>query len=119
VITAAAVLVTVLLAALTVFQIALAAGAPLGHLAWGGQHRGVLPVAYRVGSAITVVVYALLAWLVWRAVDQPDDPWIWVVTGYFGLGVLMNAASRSRAERLVMTPVALLLALGCLVIALG
>ena len=114
----AAVLVSVLLAGLTVFQVALVAGAPLGHLAWGGQHR-VLPTAYRVGSAVSVVVYALIAWLVWRAVDQPDDPWIWVVTGYFGLGVLMNAASRSRAERMVMTPVALLLALGCLVIALG
>jgi hypothetical protein len=114
----AAVVVSVLLAALAVFQIALVAGAPLGHLAWGGQHR-VLPTAYRIGSAISVVVYALIAWLVWRAVDHPDDPWIWVVTGYFGLGVLMNVASRSRAERLVMTPVALLLALGCLVIALA
>jgi hypothetical protein len=118
ILTAAAVLVTVLLVGLAVFQVALACGAPLGHLAWGGQHR-VLPTAYRVGSAVSVVVYVLIGWLVWRAVDQPDDPWIWVVTGYFGLGVLMNAASRSRAERLVMTPVALLLALGCLVIALG
>jgi hypothetical protein len=114
----AAVLVSGLLTALALFQIALVAGAPLGRFAWGGQHR-VLPTAYRVGSAVSVLLYGIIAWLVWRAVDQPDDPWIWVITGYFGLGVLMNAASRSRAERLVMTPVALLLALGCLVVALG
>jgi hypothetical protein len=43
---------------------------------------------------------------------------IWVLTAYFGIGVLANAASRSRPERLVMTPVALVLALCCLVIAL-
>jgi hypothetical protein len=29
---------------------------------------------------------------------------IWALTGYFVLGVAMNAASRSRHERLVMTP---------------
>ncbi len=44
---------------------------------------------------------------------------IWVLVGYFGLGVLMNAISRSRPERQVMTPVALVLAAGCLVVALG
>ena len=41
------------------------------------------------------------------------------VTGYFSLGVPVNAISRSRPERLVMTPVVLLLALSCLVVALG
>ena len=41
------------------------------------------------------------------------------MTGYFALGVPLNAISRSRPERLVMTPVVLLLALCCLVVALG
>ena len=30
---------TVVLAALAIFQLALVFGAPLGHFAWGGQHR--------------------------------------------------------------------------------
>jgi hypothetical protein len=34
---------------------------------------------------------------------------IWVVAGYLGLGVAMNAISRSRSERLLMTPAALIL----------
>jgi thiol:disulfide interchange protein len=114
----AAVVVTVVLAVVAVFQVALAAGAPLGRFAWGGQHR-VLPTGLRIGSAISVVVYAVIAWLVWRAVDQPGVWWIGVITAFFGVGVLMNAASRSRSERLVMTPVVLLLALSCLVVALG
>ena len=48
----------VLLAGLAVFQIALAAGAPLGHLAWGGKHR-VLPKGLRIASALSVGLYVL------------------------------------------------------------
>jgi len=120
VITVAAVVVFVLLAGLAVFQVLLVAGRPLGRFASGGQHE-VLPPALRVVSAVSVVSYAAFAWLVWRAVTQPGDagPWIWILTAFFGLGVAMNAASRSRSERLVMTPLTVVLAVSCLVIALG
>ena len=114
----AAVVVSVLLAGLAVFQVALVAGAPLGRFAWGGQSE-VLPTAPRIGSVVSVVSYAVIAWLVWRAVGQTDDGWIWGITAFFGVGVLMNAVSRSRPERFVMTPIVLLLALCCLLIALG
>lgn len=43
---------------------------------------------------------------------------IWVVTVYFFVGVLMNAASRSKSERAVMTPTVLLLAVLFLGVAL-
>jgi hypothetical protein len=126
VILAAAVAAYVLLAALTVFQVALIAGAPLGRLAWGGQHR-VLPKGLRIGSAVSVVLYALFAFVIWRAAGHATDvgdvresyPLIWVLTAYFGIGVLANLASRSRPERAVMTPVALVLAFCCLLIALA
>jgi hypothetical protein len=120
VITLAAVVTSALLAGLTVFQLLLVAGRPLGRFAWGGQHE-VLPPTLRIGSAVSVVAYAAIVWLVWRAAVQPGDagPWIWILTAYFGLGIVMNAASRSRPERLVMTPVVVVLAVGCLLIALG
>jgi hypothetical protein len=118
VIAVAAVVVCVVLSGLAVFQLALVAGAPLGRFAWGGGQAVLSPV-FRVGSAVSVVAYAVMAWLVWRAVGQPGNWWIWVLTAYFGVGVAMNAASRSRQEQVVMTPVALLLAVGCLVVALG
>jgi hypothetical protein len=122
----AAVVALVLLAGLAVFQVALAAGAPLGHLAWGGQRR-VLPTGLRIASAVSVLVYALFAWMIARAAafatdvgdDVTDGPLIWVLTAYFGLGILANAISRSIPERLVMTPVAALLFACCLVIALA
>ena len=122
----AAVVAYVLLGALVVFQIALAAGAPLGHLAWGGKHR-VLPRGLRIASAVSVLLYALFAWVIAGAVAgidrfgdhvPPENPGIWVLTAYLGIGVVMNAVSRSRPERLVMTPVALALAGICLVLAL-
>jgi thiol:disulfide interchange protein len=118
VIAVAAVVVSVLLAALALFQVALVAGAPLGRFAWGGRSE-VLPPALRIGSVVSVVLYALIAWLVWRAVDRPEDGWIWLVTAYFALGIVLNAMSRSRPERLVMTPVVLVLAASCLVIAMA
>jgi hypothetical protein len=127
VIMVAAVVAYVLLGALAVFQIALAAGAPLGHLAWGGRYR-VLPRGLRIGSAVSVLLYALFAWIISGAVTRATDvgdyiypahPGIWVLTGYFGLGVVVNLISRSRPERLVMTPVAAVLCACCLVIALA
>lgn len=43
----------------------------------------------------------------------------WVLAGYFALGVVMNAISRSKSERDVMTPVALALAVAYLVLAVN
>jgi hypothetical protein len=114
-----------LLAALAVFQGLLVAGAPLGRFAWGGQHV-VLPSRLRLGSVVSVALYAFFGVLMLQAAGAvavlPEgfgDVAIWVLTGYFALGIVLNGVSRSRPERLLMTPVALLLAAVCLVLALG
>jgi hypothetical protein len=119
-----AVLAVVVLAGLAVFQALLVAGQPLGRFAWGGQHP-VLPTGLRVGSAVSIALYAGFAVLILCAAGAlavlPDgfvDVAIWVLTGYFALGIAMNAISRSRPERLVMTPTVLVLAAICLVLAL-
>jgi hypothetical protein len=123
VIMTAAVVSLVLLAALAVFQGLLVAGAPLGRFAWGGQSP-VLPAGLRVGSAASIVLYAAFAILILQAAgvlsvfpDGAADVAIWVLAGYFVLGIAMNAVSRSRPERLVMTPVVAVLAAACLVLA--
>src|SRR5687768_719411 len=58
--TVAAVSACAVLTALAVFQVALASGAPWGRYAWGGQHEGALPAPLRVGSAVSVLVYAAI-----------------------------------------------------------
>ncbi|WP_286309371.1 hypothetical protein [Agromyces mangrovi Wang et al. 2018] len=120
-----ALVLTVVLVLLAVFQLALVFGAPLGRFAWGGQHR-VLPARLRVGSAVSIVVYAFIAAIAWDRVGLIDvfgDPFaeiaMWVVFGYFALGILANAVSRSVAERAVMVPVSIVLAALSLLIALG
>ncbi|TFV65185.1 UNVERIFIED_ORG: hypothetical protein E4P37_10790 [Bacillus sp. AZ43] len=124
-ITSAAVLAFLVLAGLAVFQLLLVAGRPWGRFAWGGQHE-VLPPRLRIGSVVSLVVYAVIAAVVLQAGGRAEllpggfvEVGIWVITGYFVLGIALNAMSRSRPERLVMTPVAALLAGCCLVVALG
>ena len=117
----AAVLACALLAGLAVFQGLLVAGAPLGRFAWGGQHR-VLPTGLRIGSVVSIATYVLFAVVLLAAARQIGgvaDVAVWVLTGYFVLGIGLNAISRSRPERLVMTPVVTVLAACCLVVALG
>ncbi|HEY9366545.1 MAG TPA: hypothetical protein VIP55_07930 [Agromyces sp.] len=121
----AAVALCVILAALAVFQLALALGAPIGRFAWGGQHR-VLPTRLRIGSAVSIVIYAVIAVLALDragAIDVVSDVvsavGMWVVFAYFVLGIPMNAISRSTAERYTMTPIVTVLAVLSLLIALG
>lgn len=125
--TAAAYIAIVLFGILFVFQALLAAGLPWGAAAWGGQHPGVLPAGFRVASAVSgAVVYPLMALYVIDSADLADISWLpgsgraamWVLFGFFVLGTLMNAASRSRIER-IWAPVNLALAVCCLVIALN
>jgi hypothetical protein len=99
-----------------VFQALLACGAPWGRFAWGGQHD-VLPTRLRCASVAAIVIYAAIGAVVLARAAQRDSSQghgivgvaSWAITGYFLLGAAGNLASRSRAERLVMTPVALLL----------
>ena len=86
----------------------------------------MLPPNLRIGSVVSIALYAVFAVLILQAAGiispLPDgfaEVAIWVLTGYFVLGIGMNAICRSRPERLAMTPVVALLAGSCLVLALG
>jgi hypothetical protein len=121
----AAVALTVILAALAVFQLALALGAPIGRFAWGGQHR-VLPTKLRIGSLVSIVIYAVIALLALDrsgAIDVVPDGvstvGMWIVFAYFVLGIPLNAISRSKPERYTMTPIVTVLAALSLLVALG
>ncbi|MCU1571154.1 MAG: hypothetical protein JWR33_1895 [Naasia sp.] len=114
-----------LLAALALFQVALIAGAPLGQFAWGGQDV-VLPRNKRLGSVVSIVLYALFAYLAlekerYAGGDEPAIVSIamWVIAGYLVLGIALNALSRSRRERIMMVPVSVALAGLALVLALS
>jgi hypothetical protein len=115
-----------LLVVLTVFQLALALGAPAGAAAWGGGNPGVLPTRLRVVSALVAVfVYPPITLLILDSGDAAsvgwnvNRLWMWVLTGLFALGTFSNFASRSRIERIVWGPVSLVIAICCAIIAIG
>jgi hypothetical protein len=122
-----ALLATVLLIGLIIFQLLLASGQPLGRFAWGGQHPTVLPMQFRIASLVAVVLYAFFAFIILNQAGVIEvvarDGWaktaIWILTVYLFIGVLMNAISRSKSERMVMTPLTLVLAGLFLYVALG
>lgn len=124
--TLAAVIAIIILAALSVFQIALICGAPLGRFAWGGQHR-VLPPKLRIGSFSSIIIYVIFilfastkAGIASIITNQTAlNVGLWVITLYLFFGVFLNAISKSKPERNLMTPVAAVLAICFLAIALA
>ena len=124
-ITAVTIAACTILAALAVFQIALIADAPIGRFAWGGQNN-VLPRKLRIGSAVSIVLYVIFALVILGRAglvavlpEVATSVGIWVLVAYFTLGIVLNGISRSKPERNLMTPVALVLAVLCLVVALS
>jgi hypothetical protein len=116
-----------LIGVLIAFQLALAAGAPYGAAAWGGRNPGVLSTRLRVASAfVGLVVYPFMAAVVLAALGVIDDDWfpfdldvaMWLLAGFFALGVLANAISQSPPER-IWSLVSGVIAVCCALIALG
>jgi hypothetical protein len=126
--TVAALVAVGLLAVIVVFQVAVALGAPLGDMAWGGRNPGVLPMPLRLASGVVaLVIYPLIALAILGAAgvieagwlpDGPRAPLMWGLAGFLALGALANFASRSPRER-VWGPVAFAIAVCCVIVALG
>lgn len=122
----AAFVFSVTIGLLGLFQLALAAGAPWGRLAWGGGHER-LPPGYRIGSLVSILVYAVFATILLEragllaVLPSPEIASVgaWLIAGYGALGIVVNAISRSLPERLIMTPVAVVLCGSATLVAIG
>jgi hypothetical protein len=117
---------TVLVVIVIAFQIALAAGAPWGHLTWGGKFSGRLPARMRgvaIFSAVLLAAFALIVEIragVLLNEWQPTSQFlIWFVVGYCALGTIANAITPSRWERVLWLPVVLFMLLCSFVVAVG
>lgn len=114
------------LVSLVFFQIALIFGAPLGNYAWGGGSK-VLSKQLRIASFTSIILYSVFAifiagkagWLDVINNQQILNIGMWVFTFYFFIGIGMNAISRSKPERNLMTPVAAVLAVCFLAVTIG
>lgn len=111
---------------LAAFQIALILGAPWGEFAWGGQQK-VLEQNRRFASGINVVLYFLMSavlltkagYLHSRPIEGILPFVLWMMVAFGAVGVFLNAITRSKKERAVMLPTAIVLFACQLVCALG
>ncbi len=112
---------------ISLFQMALIAGAPWGEYACGGAHKGKLPVSFRVGSAFTLALYAGIvghylaqAGVLTKFLDAGLNGianWALVVLNVVSL--LANSLTQSQKEKTVWAPVAFVLLLASLLVAIG
>jgi hypothetical protein len=122
----AATIFGILITVVVLFQLALAAGMPWGHLAMGGRYPGVFPPAMRIAALVQIGVLALLVLIVltraqmifpaWYAVSEKA---IWVVAAVSAISLVLNVMTPSKWERILWSPVALLMTVCSIVIALG
>lgn len=102
---------------LALFQLALALGAPIGQMAWGGAHAGRLPRGLRSASLAIAALGVLGMGVVAQRAGFIDpllpgaliDPLLWGFCGLFAVSFLGNALSRSRVERLHGVPLTIVL----------
>jgi hypothetical protein len=113
-----AIVATALLALIVAFQVALAAGAPWGNAAYGGQPAH-LNASFRVSSVIAAVFWAGAALVVLRRVGY--RVWaplparalpvaVWVLFALSLISVIMNGITPSSIERAIWLPFAIVLA---------
>jgi hypothetical protein len=104
------------------FQVALIAGAPLGHFTQGGASDGALDSKGKRAATVSVVLLVLFAWhvLTYSEVVPMEVPTLfssilqWTLIAYTIIGTILNAISRSMKESVLWTPV-MFLSFGLLV----
>lgn len=120
-----AIIVCVLFTLMSIFQFLLAIGLPLGHYAYGGKYDK-LPKNLRIMSVIAIGIFVFAILIVLeraRIINIFNNPEIsviaiWIIAGYLALNTLTNAVSKSKKEKQIMTPVSLLLAVCCFILAI-
>lgn len=117
---------TALLVVVCLFQLSLALGAPWGAYAMGGAFPGVLPAALRIAAVVQIGLLVLTGLVVLSRAGVLLSRWAkasralcWVVVVLTGVGLFLNLITPSPLERMIWAPVAGLLFLASLRVALS
>lgn len=115
----------IVVAGVVCFQLALALGAPWGSYAMGGAFPGRFPIRMRITAvvqaallALTVPIVLSRAGLVLPAWSEAAGWLIWVVVAVAVVSLILNLITPSASERRIWVPVALVMLLSSLVVAL-
>lgn len=115
----ATVIGTILTLGIIVLQILLCLGYPFGEYAMGGKFK-VYPIRMRIGNLFSILILLFFN-LVLLQLGHIESIALfsnnvcktigYCIAGYLLLNTIMNACSRSRKERIVMTPVSFITAI--------
>ena len=121
----AAIIAVAIFVVVSIIQLLLALGLPLGKLAYGGKYEK-LPSKMRVMSLVAIGIFALGSISVLEQVaiiaifNNPIFTLVvvWIIAVYLAFNTLTNAISKSKREKLIMTPLSLISAICCFVVAI-
>lgn len=121
----ASIVVAILFVIVALFQILLSLGYPLGEFAMGGYYK-VLPKKLRIVSAFNSLILLFMGFVFLQHTNVlkgfeliSTNILVWVITIFLGFNTIANLISRSKKERLVMTPLSGFTFLLCLFISLS
>lgn len=117
--------VAIILGLVAVFQVLLSLGFPFGEYAMGGYHK-ILPKGLRFMSGVNAILLLFMGFIfllhsnvIEGFIILPTNLLVWIITIFLGLNTIANLVSRSKKERLVMTPLSGLTFIISLVIVLS
>lgn len=113
-----AVMGAILFMGITIMTVLVACGLPLGEFTMGGQYK-VLPKKFRIMAVISVAVQIFAMVIVLQAggliplsFSVKTTKYICIFfAAYLSLNTIMNLSSKSKKEKYVMTPLALIASL--------
>ena len=119
------IIVAILFASIAVFQILLSLGYPLGEYAMGGYYK-VFPKKLRIASVVNALILLFMGFVFLQHTNVligidflSTNILVWIITIFLGINTIANLISRSKKERLVMTPLSGLTFILCLFISLS
>jgi len=125
-VTSASIVFAILMGMIIVLQFGLALGMPWGEYSMGGRFPGKYPPAMRVSCIFQILLLAFLASIVLAKAGLVlpgmygfSGTAVWFVVGFSVLSVILNSITPSRKERRLWLPVAVLLLITSLIVALG
>lgn len=125
---AIAIAAAVLFGLLAALQVALALGAPFGHIVFGGRVAEAgepLPGSWRFASAVAAVVLIGFGWIILvrggvitsSGSSTTVTVLAWMVVAYMAINTAMNLASRDPIERYLLGGVTAVLVVLCSIVA--
>ena len=109
---AAAVLYSIIIVLVIIFQCCLIGGAPWGKITQGGKHDGKLPISGRIVALLSILLLLFMAGGILSAAQLPPDWPNWA--GWSALAIqlvstVLNIITPSTVERRLWAPVTIVL----------